>query len=263
MQPEPGSAFKAEAALCAEVAGLAIAEDSNARPLRLARGFSLIHASVADPASVGAWNPLCDIRRHPAVAGTGPLLRARQCAWPVLVVRIPDSEALVLSPERRVTEAEQMPVDADDGLNRLYRRYGDWLNRRLRARIGPDMAADVVQETYLKIAPYAAADIRHPKAFLWKVALNLVRDHHRKEVRRSSALEQFRPVVAESAPQVDQIMLGEIVASMPQLYRDVFVLSRFSGMTYPEIARTLAISVNTVERRMSRALEYCASRLDL
>lgn len=163
-----------------------------------------------------------------------------------------------------MTEAEHMGAGAaDDGLNRLYRRYAAWLNRRLRARIGSDAAEDVVQETYLRIAPHAADGIRHPKAFLLTVAMNLVRDEHRREVRRSRALERHRPAESENAPQIDQIMLSDVIAAMPQLHRDVFVLSRFSGMTYPEIARTLGISVKTVEWRMSRALEYCASRLDL
>jgi RNA polymerase sigma-70 factor (ECF subfamily) len=50
---------------------------------------------------------------------------------------------------------------------------------------------------------------------------------------------------------------------MPPLYRDIFVLNRFGGMTYPEIARARGISVKTVEWRMSKALEHCASRLDV
>lgn len=180
-----------------------------------------------------------------------------------LRVHVSDSKALVLEPEWRVTEAEQIQAEADDGLNRLYRRYAVWLNRRLSARVAPDVAADIVQETYLRIAPHAGGDIRHPKAFLLKVAMNLLRSEHRHQTRRLSALERHRPADSESAPQIDQIMLDEIVSTMPQIQRDVFVLSRFGGMTYPEIARTLGVSVKTVEWRMSRALEYCASRLDL
>ena len=69
--------------------------------------------------------------------------------------------------------------------------------------------------------------------------------------------------MSEAASQIDALLLSEMIRSMPALYRNVFVLNRFGGMTYPEIARTLDISVKTVEWRMARALEYCASRLDL
>ena len=152
---------------------------------------------------------------------------------------------------------------SESTLEQLYRRYAVWLGGRLRSRIGPEAAADIVQETYLKIAPHNAADIRHPRAFLLRVALNLVRDGARASDRRARGLEQYRPVEAEAAPQFDQVLLVEVVRSMPQLYRDVFVLGRLEGLTYPEIARTLDVSIQTVEWRMARAVEHCASRLDL
>lgn len=162
-----------------------------------------------------------------------------------------------------VTDTKQLGVEAQDGINRLYRRYAVWLDRRLRPHIGAGAAADVVQETYLRAAPYAVSDIRHPKAFLLQIALNLVRDESRREGRRRQSQALQRPAEAEAAPQFDQVLLEQVIRSMPQLYRDVFVLNRFGGMTYPEISVSLEISVKTVEWRMSRALQYCASRLDL
>jgi RNA polymerase sigma-70 factor (ECF subfamily) len=161
-----------------------------------------------------------------------------------------------------LTEAKHLQADAGDGLNGLYRRYAAWLDRRLRTRISAEDAQDVVQETYIRVAPYAEGEIRHPRAFLMQVALNLVRDRCRYETRRRDT-PCFRSPEAEDATQFDQVLLGQIVGSIPPLYRDVFVLSRFDGMTYPEIAEVLEISVKTVEWRMSKALEFCAFRLDL
>lgn len=162
-----------------------------------------------------------------------------------------------------MSKADDFAADGGDGLNRLYRRYAVWLGRRLQPRIGADAAAEVVQETYLRIAPHPVEDIRHPKAFLLQVALNLVRDRARAATRHDRALFGHQIVGDEKASQFDEVLLLQILRDMPQLYRDVFVLSRFEGMTYPEIARTHAISVKTVEWRMARALEYCASRLDV
>lgn len=162
-----------------------------------------------------------------------------------------------------MTEANPLEAKAQDGMARLYRHYAAWLDRCLRRRVSAEFAADVVQETYLRAASYAASDIRHPKAFLLRIALNLINDERRRdEYRRLHATQQMQSQ-AEVAPQFDQLLLTQIIRTMPQLYRDVFVLSRFRGMSYAEIARMLGISVKTVEWRMSRALEHCASRLDL
>ena len=43
----------------------------------------------------------------------------------------------------------------------------------------------------------------------------------------------------------------------------VFVLSRFDGMTYSEIAMANGISLATVERRMAKAVEHCTAQLDV
>lgn len=192
--------------------------------------------------------------------GFGPV-RSCACARRRGCVGIPD-----LSRRGRrgvVTEAKQLGADGRDGLNRLYRQYAPWLGRRLRARVGPDAAADVVQETYIRAAPYALADIRHPKAFLLRIAMNLLRDESRREARKNRETEGAQSPEVEAAHQFDHVLLSQVIRSMPPLYRNVFVLNRFGGMTYPEIALTLEISVKTVEWRMARAIEYCASRLDL
>lgn len=174
-----------------------------------------------------------------------------------------DSGPLLQRPESIVTEAKQLGAEGQDGLNRLYRQYAAWLGRRLRARIGADAAADVVQETYIRAAPYVLSDIRHPKAFLLTIAENLLRDEGRRMSRQRCGSEGLNAPQSEAASQFDQALLSEVIRSMPVLYRNVFVLNRFGGMTYPEIARTLGVSVKTVEWRMGRAIEYCASRLDL
>lgn len=162
-----------------------------------------------------------------------------------------------------VSDAKELEAQAADRLDSLFRLYASWLDARLRARVGPDEAADMVQETYLRVAPYDGASIRHPKAFLLRVALNLVKDDRRRQARRDRALERQPAADPEAASQADQVLLKQVILTMPPLYRDIFVLNRFGGMTYPEIARARGISVKTVEWRMSKALEHCASRLDL
>lgn len=161
-----------------------------------------------------------------------------------------------------MTDAKPLDGEDRDGVNRLYRLYAGWLTRRLRAEVGADAADDVVQETYLRAAPHSAG-IRHPKAFLLRIARNLLKDEARRDARQREAPATWTPTDSQPASQFDEALLGQVVRGMPPLYRDVFVLNRFRGMTYAEIARTLGVSPKTVEWRMARALEYCASRLDL
>lgn len=161
-----------------------------------------------------------------------------------------------------MSNAKELGPEAVERLNGLYRRYAGWLDGRLRMHVDAEWAADVVQETYLRAAPYRDGEIRHPKSFLLQIALNLVRDESRRRKRQADTRGGHIGEPSEAASQAAQLLLKQIVLSMPPLYRDVFVLSRFGGMTYSEIAAARALNVKTVEWRMSRALEHCVARLD-
>lgn len=155
-------------------------------------------------------------------------------------------------------------------LEALYRRHAGWLQRILRRRFGAAVAADaedLVQEAYVRLAPYQAAGVlRHPKALLLQVATNLARDQLRRVARGGAALARIEDVTEsdEHGAPADQdaaLLLKQVVASLPAPLRDVFVLSRFAGMTNQDIAERCGLAVKTVEWRMSRALALIALQL--
>ncbi|MEM8909075.1 MAG: sigma-70 family RNA polymerase sigma factor, partial [Bacteroidota bacterium] len=58
-----------------------------------------------------------------------------------------------------------------------------------------------------------------------------------------------------------QSHLEKAINSMSPDPRTVFVLHRFSDMSYKMIAETLNISIKTVEKRMSKALKHLADQM--
>jgi RNA polymerase sigma factor (sigma-70 family) len=164
--------------------------------------------------------------------------------------------------------------DEDDGprdgtLEALYRRYAGWLGRRLRRRFGPAIGdpEDLVQDAYLRIAPYSAAGVvRHPRALLLRVASNLALNHLRQAARAGGHAVRIEEVTESDehgapAEQDEAVLLQQIVSALPPPLRDVFVLSRFAGMTNQDVAAACGLSVKTVEGRMTRALALVTLRL--
>lgn len=168
--------------------------------------------------------------------------------------------ALAVAEDERRADAA-----AAEALGELYRRYAGWLRALLRRRYGAD-ADDLVQETYIRIAPYhATQEIRHPQALLMRIASNLARNQLRRESngRRLNALlveERIHVGHAVAPDQFEALLFKQIVLELPMIYRDVMILSRFSGLTNDEIARSLGLSIKTVEWRISRAVALCAKR---
>jgi RNA polymerase sigma factor (sigma-70 family) len=164
----------------------------------------------------------------------------------------------------------------DDGspgetIEHLYRDHSPWLRRALRRRFGAavfEIAEDLVQETYLRLAPRkVVVAIHRPRALLMRIASNLALDHFRRRRVDARAIERARlgaattPSAHQSAEPFAVLELSEAILGLPEPLRDVFVLSRFSGLTYEEIGDHFGLSVKTVEWRMSRALALCVEAL--
>ena len=150
-------------------------------------------------------------------------------------------------------------------LDELYREHFAWLVRALRRRFGWQLAEDLAQQTFLRLRGYEGADIRRPRALLLTVARSaLIEQRRRAQVRAPdvfAAAELHDRTGSFAGEQDAQLLLKQIIMSLPPKLRDVFVLSRFAGMTYPQIADHLNISQKTVEARMTKALAFCMAQL--
>lgn len=144
----------------------------------------------------------------------------------------------------------------------LYRRHAGWLKRRLRRRFGDD-AEDFAQEAWRRlIARYGeAGGVGHPRALLLKIATNTGLDAVRRgsPAKPAAVVPGWSPATQEA--QESAVLLEQIILGLPDDLRDVFVLSRFGGLTNVQIAERLGIRPKTVEWRMTRALALCAARL--
>jgi RNA polymerase sigma-70 factor (ECF subfamily) len=140
-----------------------------------------------------------------------------------------------------------------------------FLMRRLRSA---QQAQDLAQEAYLRLLRVEHAElIRQPRAYLYRIAVNLVTEF-RLRVRRdpvtydSETLEDIAEKIGEAPSDegervADAEQIELLLEQLPPLYRAIFVLRKRDGLSYPEIAQQLGISVHTVKKYLARAVAKC------
>jgi RNA polymerase sigma factor (sigma-70 family) len=156
----------------------------------------------------------------------------------------------------------------------LFHKYRSSLFRYLTGLVSsPDDAAELVQESYARLLQHD--DVTQLEAvsrtYLFQIATNLARDHYRRRTTRrsSSHLDVDDVDIADERgdPEYNVVWdttiqsIKEGIKQLPPVTRRIFLLSRFRGKTYPQIALLLGISTRTVERKMSEAMQLLASRL--
>jgi RNA polymerase sigma-70 factor (ECF subfamily) len=149
--------------------------------------------------------------------------------------------------------------------------YGD-LNRRLTRRLGSaDLASDVLHETYLRLERInEIGPVLNPKAYLFRIAINVANDRRRAENRRLTTEEadclleipDHRPDAARVIEDRSEVaLLRRVIAKLPERRRQVLFLSRVDDLPNREIAERLGITVRTVETDLKQAIEHCAEHL--
>lgn len=160
-----------------------------------------------------------------------------------------------------------MDSPAYQNVQRLYAEHHDWLlgwlNRRVNNRAD---AADLTQDTFCRVLTSpSATPIAEPRAYLLTLARRLTIDLWRArdvEARYLEALAHEQEPVAVSPETL--IMLKQAVQEidalldgLPLPVKHAFLLSRLDDMTHPAIAKTLGLSLATVERHVKRAFLHC------
>jgi len=140
---------------------------------------------------------------------------------------------------------------------------------RKRVAVQADVE-DMVQEVLIKLARHGLEDISHQQGYLFRTALNVLRDQRRNRAAR--LLQEQLPLDEDYADEdgftPERVLiskdalckLGEILQEIPGRTREVFALSRISGLTNAEVAKRLGISVSAVEKHLSRATMNLSER---
>lgn len=149
----------------------------------------------------------------------------------------------------------------------LYDDHHRWLVNWLKRRLGCiHNANDLAQDTFLRVIDKATnlTQVREPRAFLSTIAHGLMVDHIRKKDLEQAYFEAVAYFPQKLMPSPEEhLLIIEALMRIDRLFqgqkphvRNVFLLSRLEGMTYPEIAVRLDVSLRTVETYMADALRH-------
>ena len=170
-----------------------------------------------------------------------------------------------------------MKETRQDSWAQKFSEYQLALNRFFRRRhLHRQDAEDLAQEVYLRLLRTDQTDartIRNPEAYLFTVAVNLLRERAALATRggQMTSLENIeeRFLAVDPAPE-DEIerlareqRLAEVVNNLPAKFRAVIVMHYHHGLSYQDMAKRIGVSPHTVKKYVSQALRLCRRQLRL
>lgn len=150
----------------------------------------------------------------------------------------------------------------------LFRRFQPALVRFFERRsFTPADAEDLTQEVFVKITRLdQSASIWQPEAFLFQIAANVLRDRLRRDNarHRDQHVEFDVEMDGNEAPSEESVYEGRealqrLLTALGELTpkcRTMFILHKYEGLSYSEIALRYDISVSAVEKHMINAMKH-------
>lgn len=168
---------------------------------------------------------------------------------------------------------ELKPKQSPPGIVETYKSHLSGLRKMVMKIIkSRDGVEDILQDAFLNAyAIEKNKPLLHPKAYLYRTTKNLaisaVRERSRKptdyldecvELEGDCATEPEQCAIAEETLEI----YFEAIASLPPRCRHIFLMRKTLGLSYKQIAKSLNISVSTVETQLERAFARCDHYLD-
>lgn len=153
----------------------------------------------------------------------------------------------------------------------LHARFGRALQRFfIRRGLARGDAEDLAQEVFLRLVQQRDdAALQDPKAFIFTIALNLMRDRARRGHIRALSLSLCADeldLVCEDASPMDQLERNQrlskaldALAGLKPATRRAFLLHRIEGMSHNDVARELVVSNSMVEKHIMKAIAVLRS----
>jgi len=144
------------------------------------------------------------------------------------------------------------------------------LLRYLCARKVPaDEAEDILQDLFVKLEGLKPGPIAEPRAYLYRMAENLLFDRRRTAGWRSSREQAWVAAQlggvreADTKPSAERALIAReelaqvnaALSALPDRTLQIFRLHRLDGLRQREIAAQLGVSVSSVEKHLRRAYE--------
>lgn len=171
-----------------------------------------------------------------------------------------------------VTHQEPARGGSFGGLESVVIHHYQELVRYLSRTLGDrQAAADVAQESVLRLLERKSlAAIEQPRAFLFRTAINLSVDRYRRaQVRADEPLESLGHEELDDTcdPQVQACqaqqlrLLKRALDELPPVCRQAFLMRKVEGCSHAEIAESMGISRDMVEKHIVNAMKHCRMRL--
>lgn len=168
-----------------------------------------------------------------------------------------------------------MTDDGPRGLERLYHDSRAELLRFLTARTGDaGEAEEIFQDLWLRVRATDAGPVANGRAYLYRMAQNLVLDRVRARQRQmqrerrwledrcgGADLADELPDLSDNAEQAmlarDEIaLLLSAIATIPDRAREAFMLHKLDELPHPEVASRMGVSRSAVEKHIAVAMKY-------
>ena len=152
-------------------------------------------------------------------------------------------------------------------LEHIWHEFAEKLGQFIRSRVSdPATAEDILQDVFVKIQK-RLGQLQDPaklEGWIYLIARNAIIDHYRtrKETVEVPETLPAEPDSCDGEVQELKAAFRRMIYSLPEPYREAVVLTELGGLTQPELADRLKISLSGAKSRVQRGRGQLKQMLD-